>query len=323
MGNNVLDITGQKFGRLSAVKYLGNRNWLFSCDCGNEKIINGYAVRSGQTKSCGCYISEKTTERSTKHKMSRSRLYRIYASMKQRCFDEKSESYSRYGGRGITICDEWLGNDGAGKFMEWALANGYDENAPSGQCTIDRIDNNGNYCPQNCRWVNMDIQAKNKSKPQITICGETHSLKEWSNMTGLSTSTLRQRIKAGWKDEEIIYTPKEEGRTERLVHPCSKIITYNGETHNLVEWSKICGISNKTISERLRRGYSVEEALFKKKGANRSSNVIAENITTGEKLEFESQKELAECIGSTVSNVNKCVKGKLKQTCGYKIYYNK
>lgn len=314
-----IDITGQKFGRLTAIKYVGDRKWLFKCDCGKEKVIRTADVKSGRTQSCGCYMIERIIETHTTHNMTNTRLYKIYASMKQRCFDKNSEEYHRYGGRGITICQEWL--DNFTNFYNWAMENGYDKEADRGQCTIERINNDGNYEPSNCRWATQEEQAKNKNIPEVEICGEKHTLKEWSDITGLTVATIRQRIKYGWKDEEIISIPKEDERENKIIHPKSKELTYKGVTHTLVEWSKITGISNKLLSERLRMGYTEEEILRRDLRSKIKSPVIIENIKTGEKIEFESQKKAAEYIGTITTNVNKCVKGKMKQTHGYKIYY--
>lgn len=317
------DITGQKFGRLTAINYAGDRKWLFKCDCGKEKIIRTNDVKSGRTQSCGCYGREKINEACTTHNMSKTRLYSVYASMKQRCFNEKVAEYKNYGGRGIKICDEWLGKNGFENFYNWAMQNGYDESAKRGECTIDRENNDGNYCPENCRWVTQDVQAGNKRKPELLICGEKHTLKEWSDITGLTVATIRQRIKSGWKDEEIISIPKKDERENKIIHPKSKELTFKGETHTLVEWSKITGISNKILAERLRMGYSEEDVLCNDLMSRRKIRVIVEKITSGETMEFESQKEAANYIGTIPQNVNKCVKGKLKQTNGYKVYIKK
>lgn len=313
------DITGQRFGRLTALSYIGERKWLFQCDCGNQKIIRAYDVKTGRTQSCGCYMLERIIETHTTHNMTNTRLYGIYSSMKQRCFDESQAEYHRYGGRGITICQEWLGESGFENFSKWAYANGYDENAERGKCTIDRINNDGNYEPGNCRWITTQEQNKNKSAPQVEFCGEKHSLKEWSKITGLSIATIRGRMKLGWKDEEIISIP--QSREYRVIHYKGKMITHNGETHTLREWSELLGISNRLLAERLRRGYTEEEALFEKYGKMRKAEVIVENVKTGDKKEFESQKKAADYIGTSITNVNKCVRGRTKVTKGYKVYY--
>lgn len=134
------------------------------------------------------------------------RLYKIYVHMCRRCYYPKYDYYSRYGGRGITVCEEWLNS--YDKFKEWALANGYDYNAPKGQCTLDRIDNNGNYKPSNCRWATIKEQLNNNSRNVwITANGETHNLQQWSDILGIPYDALRNRHRYGWDDERIINTP--------------------------------------------------------------------------------------------------------------------
>lgn len=159
------DLTGQRFGRLTALNREPSKNsitmWRCRCDCGNELIVRNDSLCSGKSKSCGCLKRERTVERNYRHGDSHSRLYNVWRGMKQRCSDPKHISYCYYGERGITVCEEW--QDFAA-FHDWALANGYDEDAPRGRCTLDRIDVNGNYGPENCRWVSMKIQQNNHQK---------------------------------------------------------------------------------------------------------------------------------------------------------------
>lgn len=164
--STVKDLTGQRFGRLTVIRRDGSSRqglaaWLCRCDCGRECVVEGAMLRKGNTKSCGCLHSEAARERWTTHGQSDSRLNSIWQAMKQRCYNSSNKNYNRYGGRGITVCDEWLNDFKA--FYIWAMANGYDENAPYGQCTIDRIDNDKGYNPENCRWVDMKTQNNNKS----------------------------------------------------------------------------------------------------------------------------------------------------------------
>lgn len=160
------DLTGQRFGRLVVVERAGSNErkhatWLCRCDCGKTITLLGYNLRSGNTNSCGCLNSDEARKRFITHNMSRSRLYNVWSGMKRRCCNPNSQRYHQYGGRGITICNEWLHDFQA--FYEWAMANGYDENAAHGQCTIDRIDNDKGYSPDNCRWVDMKTQRHNRS----------------------------------------------------------------------------------------------------------------------------------------------------------------
>lgn len=160
------DLTGHRFGRLVVIGRDGSTpqgaaTWRCRCDCGTEHIAAGYQLRLGRIKSCGCLSIETTVNRATTHGKSNSRLWRVWSSMKNRCCCASHRNYTSYGGRGITVCDEWQHNFQA--FYDWAMANGYDENAPYMQCTIDRIDNDKGYSPDNCRWVDMKVQRHNRS----------------------------------------------------------------------------------------------------------------------------------------------------------------
>lgn len=168
--SRLVNIAGERYGRLTVVKKVEKPKdkkskeafWLCKCDCGNDKVVPGYYLRSGTTKSCGCYNidnlkSRKGVKYGGKHGMYDSRIYKNYQGMKARCLNPKHKHYNNYGERGITICDEWLGEDGFLNFYEWAIANGYEDNL-----TIDRIDNDGNYEPSNCRWADHSIQGFNR-----------------------------------------------------------------------------------------------------------------------------------------------------------------
>lgn len=162
---------GQRFNKLTVIeegprRCRGKRTWICRCDCGNiTKPIEGNNLKIGHTKSCGCYrVSLAGAARSTKHGMKGSRLYSVWSNMKGRCFCSTNKDYRHYGGRGITVCDEWKDNFQA--FYDWSIANGYDKDAKFGDCTIDRIDVNGNYEPSNCRWVSMKVQNNNQ-RPRL------------------------------------------------------------------------------------------------------------------------------------------------------------
>lgn len=160
------DLTGQRFGRLVVIARQGSSpqgtaTWRCLCDCGHEIVVSGWSLRSGNTKSCTCLKNEIAKELFTVHGQCMSRLHCVWKGMKERCSNPKHNRYHRYGGRGITVCDEWLHDFQA--FYDWAMANGYDENAPRGQCTIDRIDNDKGYSPENCRWTDAKTQRSNQT----------------------------------------------------------------------------------------------------------------------------------------------------------------
>jgi len=150
-----VDRTGQKFGMLTAVEYLGNRKWLCKCDCGGTCIREGKNLIS--TSSCGCQKTKQLSyagSKRTKHGDSKTSLYKRWTGMLQRCENPNNSAYGNYGGRGISVCDEW--HDYI-VFKEWALANGYKKGL-----SIDRIDNDGNYGPDNCRWTTYAVQLSNR-----------------------------------------------------------------------------------------------------------------------------------------------------------------
>lgn len=209
----VIDLTGKRFGKLTVIKKhnqdkWGGWNWLCRCDCGNETIVSGGHLRSLKTKSCGC--SRKETKNFT-HKMTGSRLYKVWRAMKSRCYYEESEMFKHYGGRGITVCDEW--KNSFISFYDWSMKNGYDENAERGQCTIDRIDVNGNYEPNNCRWAAIKQQANNTRRNHfIKYNGKTQTVSQWANELGVEPDSIFNRLRKGFTEEEALTLKFNEHR---------------------------------------------------------------------------------------------------------------
>lgn len=195
----ITDLTGQKFGNLTVVELIPRKygepvKWKCVCDCGNERICSSADLKHEGVTKCKVCTRDSLQKRYP-------RLVRIYANMKQRCGNPKHTSYDRYGGRGITVCEEW--NNSFDAFVEWAINNGYRDDL-----TIDRIDVDGNYEPSNCRWATILEQANNTSQNvEITYKGETHSRSEWSRILNIKNATLQNRLNSGWSIEEAFETP--------------------------------------------------------------------------------------------------------------------
>lgn len=188
------DLTGQRFGRLTVIG-VDDRNtrktyFYCQCDCGTVKSIRADSLLAGRILSCGCLHKEVAAEnvaRNHKHKMSRTRPYEIWQNMKRRCYNPHDVRYDRYGGRGITVCDEW--RDDFAAFYEWAVNNGYADDL-----TIDRIDNDKGYSPENCRWADHETQCRNRaSNINITIGNATKTLTEWCEIFELDYKTIVAR----------------------------------------------------------------------------------------------------------------------------------
>ena len=232
-----IDIVGLKYGRLTVLQKDGirakpcgktNIYWLCKCDCGNYATASTSDLRSGNTKSCGCLKKENAFKVGNKPKMkheqsrkmkdynkteyfhnqskmhgySRTRLYNIWQAMKTRCYNPNHRHYKDYGARGIRVCTEWEHDFLA--FRKWALENGYAENL-----SIDRIDNNGNYEPSNCKWTSSKEQSNNKRTSHlITFNGKTQTMAEWAEEIGISYNTLEGRInELGWSVEKALTSP--------------------------------------------------------------------------------------------------------------------
>lgn len=215
------DLTGKRFGRLRVISRAPNKNgkpmWNCVCDCGTECVKAGGALRGGYTNSCGCYRKEYSRLQHTKHSGSarkqRDRLYSVWNMMKQRCNDPNNKSYKNYGGRGISVCEEWASDYQA--FRAWSLQNGYDPDAPSFLCTIDRIDNDKGYSPENCRFVDSKTQAFNRRNTVFaTIGGITKPAVEWAEINGINVNTLRLRLRSGWPPDLAVSIRPQIGRNQ-------------------------------------------------------------------------------------------------------------
>lgn len=201
----LIDLTEKRYGSLTVLERAPNRHkktmWKCQCDCGNIVDVWGESLKNGTTKSCGCLVRETNKKLHKKHGMRESRLYVIWSGMIERCENKNSNRYENYGEKGIVICKDWRSSFNT--FAIWAKSHGYDDNL-----TIDRIDNSKGYSPQNCRWVTMYEQFRNKTNNHfITINGETKILSDWCNFFGLNRTTVYERIRRGWDEISALTTP--------------------------------------------------------------------------------------------------------------------
>ena len=246
----MVDLINKKIGRLIVLRKdeenTSDNNWVCLCMCGNEctvkesDLINKTQTTCGHCKNRGYNFRHGDARRGGHHK-----LYGIRKGMIERCYNPNSIAFPRYGGRGIKICKEWLEN--YNNFKTWAINSGYQEGL-----SIDRIDSDGDYTPENCRWANDVEQANNKKcVEKYEYDGETHSIPEWARILGVKRELLRDRIhRLGWSVDEALSTPPK---------PINNLIEYNGQSHTIKEWSEITKIPENTLRSRKHYMESIEK----------------------------------------------------------------
>ena len=196
------EVIGKRFGRLTVICRNGNSSnsskmYLCKCDCGKSKNVIGVYLLDGRTKSCGCLNKELVKQRNKTHGMTNTRLFRIWQNMITRCTNKNCPEFNIYGGRGISVCNEWKNDFIA--FKDWAINNGYSDNL-----SIDRINVNGNYEPSNCRWADKKTQARNTRVNHFyTYKGETKTIAEWAEIKGIEYKCLWSRIKRNYPEDKI------------------------------------------------------------------------------------------------------------------------
>lgn len=268
MGKESLNLVGQRFGKLTVIKDLGlrkradgrNNSWfLCRCDCGNECEKKGTVLKSGKVNSCGCLYKELAHNKPNYHGKTHKKLYQVWSAFRGRCNCPTDAAYKNYGGRGIGYAPEW---DDYLIFEKWAFENGYQENVG---LTLERIDVNKGYTPDNCCWDTRKRQSNNKrNNLYFTIDGVTHTLAEWCEIYNVPYSRVDVRMNAlGWSFEDALFKER-----------CFPIhtITYKGETKTTKEWAKITGLSTDIIRRRLKSGWTPEEIIETPKMVNGGSS---------------------------------------------------
>lgn len=239
----VKELSGHVYGRLTVVGFARIERsaiWVCQCSCGEVVEVKSPNLIRGGTRSCGCVRRTGTP----KHGMSETPEYRTWHSMINRCKYKSVNSYPSYGGRGITVCDRWHSFDNFYADMG---------TRPEGT-TLDRIDSDGHYTPDNCRWATTKEQGRNKRNSiLLTARGITKQVNDWAEDSGVAASTIVRRIKSlGWDVEKAIFTP---------TNSFQRCITYKGETLNCSDWALRCGVTTKTITNRLDRGLETDQVL--------------------------------------------------------------
>lgn len=197
-----IDLTNKTFYNLKVISRAPNKGkkvmWNCICKCGNYTIASGTNLKLGKIRSCGCFKIEQLVKRSTTHNQRHTSLYNVWKGVKQRCLNPNSSAYKNYGGRGITICESW--KNSFTSFYEWSMANGYKKGL-----TIDRIDNNSNYSPENCRWTDRITQANNKRvNKYITINGKVDTLSNWMKFYNIGKTKYYNRLKKGFSEQQAL-----------------------------------------------------------------------------------------------------------------------
>lgn len=204
---NLIDLSGKRFGRLTVIERDYSKKtrvyWFCKCDCGNVVSVSG-ANLGRNVNSCGCLRRETTIKREKKHGKRHEKIYGVWCTMKSRCYNKNVKSYKNYGLRGIQMCEYWK-NDFE-TFYNWSMESGYAEGLE-----IDRIDNNKGYSPDNCRWITKKENMNNTRQNVIVECGgETHTISEWSDISGTKERLISQRLKNGWSEQDAIYGKNSE-----------------------------------------------------------------------------------------------------------------
>lgn len=248
------DLTGREFDRLKVIEFAGrNKNWLILwrclCKCGTEVIASSYSLNSKEKRSCGCLGPDLTRARRREDSASNTITWKSWRSMIARCEVQGNASYERYGGRGIKVCERWRNSFEA--FLEDM------GERPSKDYQIEREDNDGDYEPSNCRWATRKEQARNRrNNRRLTHEGETLTVAEWAERTGMTKGQLMNRVNLGWTDERILTEP-----VQKHTRSFRERLTANGETLPTREWAKRLGLTMSAICQRIQHGWSDEKIV--------------------------------------------------------------
>lgn len=246
-------LDGDRFGRWTVISFshvLDSGHAMFNCrcDCGTGKVVRGYKLQRGESLSCGCLRNEKSSSRMTTHGLSKHRLFATWLGMNERCRNPLNAAYPSYGGRGIFVCDRWHDIANFLADMEAAWTEG---------STLDRIDNNGPYSPENCRWASYSDQSLNRrNNVRFTHNGKTQTIFEWAREIGMPPKTLWARLNSGWPIGDALTIPSS--KTVKR----SSLVEYDGVKATIYDHARARGLNPVAIAQRIqRKGWSLEQAF--------------------------------------------------------------
>jgi len=252
------DLTGQTFGRYTVITPDGKTpagapKWLCHCLCGEHRSIVAGNLVSGHSRSCGCLRRDLTSAGKRTHAMCDTAEYRAWTAMKTRCYNKENASYANYGARGISICDRWR------KSFDLFYADMGPR--PTPDHSLDRIDNDGPYGPENCRWADRKQQARNtRHNTRVTVNGISVCLTEAAEILGTDPDTVRARVLRGWTDQDLVTGQGPRKKPGPKTGTGSVWLTYQGETHTLSDWARMLGIKTNTLAYRV-ANWTLERAL--------------------------------------------------------------
>lgn len=252
MTRKIFDMVGQQCGRWTPLKYVGSRlgraTFLCRCECGVQREVHGSKLRSGASRSCGCLGREVTSNRLKTHGLSKHPLFPTWLGMMSRCYNPQSPAYRDYGNRGIYVCNAW--HD-----VTTFIAENENKTAPG--LSMDRINNDGPYHPENIRWTTRIEQARNRrSNVLLTFHGKTQTAFEWAAEMGINPKTLVARISDGWSAEDALTIPVS--RNNKL----GSMVEFRGRRDTIANFAREIGLDPMVVGARIRRnGWSVEKSL--------------------------------------------------------------
>ena len=295
-------LVGQRFGRLVVRERVendseGNVQYLCDCDCKSTIVVKESSLVDKEVRNCGCFKKKATFEDKVYETYHKERAFQVWGFMLSRCYNPGHSAYGYYGAKGITVCDEWKNN--YLEFRKFLYENGYDENAPFGECTLDRIDNSKGYSPENCRIVSMKVQSLNKvSNHRIDYKGEFITVTEAAEKNNLTNHQVFNRLDKGWSMDKALHQPLDE----------TAIYEANGEAHAIREWAEIMNVSPHVIRGRLKT-HTMQE-IYDDYKANQDNLIVNDYTVKYEVADGRilNRTEWAQEIGVDVATLRKLLK---------------